>query len=86
MSGNAINIQTTMNLRELIWFSRMRSCNKAQKGIRNISNQMVMEVSKKSEVIGSLLGPSCKVEGFCPEGKDSCKLRGVVVLKKEKKD
>ena len=86
LGGNACNIQTTMNLRELIWFSRMRSCNKAQRGIRNISNQMVNEVNKVSSAIGELLGPSCKVDGVCPEGKDSCKLRGVVVLKKEKKD
>ena len=86
LGGNACNITTTMNLRELIWFSKMRSCNKAQKSIRNISNQMVSEVDKVSSVIGSLLGPSCKVDGVCPEGKDSCKLRGVVVLKKEKKD
>ncbi len=82
LGGNATNIQTTMDLRELIWFSKMRSCNKAQKGIRNISNQMVAEVSRVSSTIGSLLGPSCKVDGFCPEGKDSCKARGVVVLKK----
>ncbi len=86
LGGNATNVLTTMNLRELIWFSKMRSCNKAQKGIRNISNQMVDEVSKVSSTIGSLLGPTCKVDGYCPEGKDSCKLRGVVVLKKEKKD
>ena len=86
LGGNACNVTTTMNARELIWFSRMRSCNKAQKGIRNISNQMVSEVSKVSPITGSLLGPTCKVDGYCPEGKDSCKLRGVVVLKKEKKD
>ena len=84
LSGTACNIATTMNVRELIWFSRMRSCNKAQRGIRNISNQMVSEVSKVSPAVGSLLGPTCKVDGYCPEGKDSCKLRGVVVLKKEK--
>jgi hypothetical protein len=47
---------------------------------------MVSEVSKVSPITGSLLGPTCKVDGYCPEGKDSCKLRGVVVLKKEKKD
>ena len=84
LSGTACNIATTMNVRELVWFSRMRSCNKAQRGIRNISNQMVSEVSKVSPAVGTLLGPSCKVDGICPEGKDSCKLRGVVVLKKEK--
>jgi len=86
LGGNACNIQTTMNLRELIWFSKMRSCNKAQKSIRNISNQMVDEVKRVSSSVGSLLGPTCKVDGYCPEGKDSCKARGVVVLKKEKKD
>jgi hypothetical protein len=32
------------------------------------------------------LGPYCHVEGYCPEGRDSCKERGVVVkeLKKNK--
>ena len=86
LGGNACNVLTTMNVRELIWFTRMRSCNKAQKSIRNMSNQMVTEVSKVSPTIGSLLGPTCKVDGYCPEGKDSCKLRGVVVLKKDNKD
>ena len=86
LGGNATNILTTMNLRELIWFSKMRSCNKAQKGIRNISNQMVEKVASVSPGVASLLGPTCKVDGYCPEGKDSCKVRGVVVLKKEKKD
>ncbi len=83
LGGNACNIKTTMNMRELIWFSKMRSCNKAQKGIRNISNQMVEEVSRFSPTLATLLGPTCKVDGYCPEGKDSCKLRGVVVLKKQ---
>ncbi len=83
LGGNACNIKTTIDFREIIWMCRMRSCNKSQKGIRNISNQIIEEISNISPTLGSLLGPSCKVNGYCTEGKDSCKSRGVVVLKKE---
>lgn len=79
LSGNACNIYTTMNARTLEWISRMRCCNKAQWEIRGLVNQMVTEASKVAPLIGEGLGPYCKVEGFCPEGKDSCKARGVVV-------
>ena len=79
LSGNACNIYTTMNGRTLEWISRMRCCNKAQWEIRNLVWQMVENASSVSPLLGSILGPYCKVEGFCPEGKDSCKERGVVV-------
>ena len=79
LSGNACNIYTTMNARTLEWISRMRCCNKAQWEIRGLVNQMVSEASRVAPLIGEGLGPYCKVEGFCPEGKDSCKARGVVV-------
>ena len=41
LSGNACNIYTTMNGRMLEWFSRMRTCNKAQWAIKKIADQMV---------------------------------------------
>jgi len=87
LSGNACNISTTMNARTLAWISRMRCCNKAQWEIRDLVWQMVNEVKKHAPLIGMGLGPYCKVEGYCPEGRDSCKERGVVVkeLKKNKK-
>ena len=86
LSGNACNIYTTMNARTLQWISRMRTCNKAQWEIRALANEMVNQASRVAPLIGEGLGPYCKVEGFCPEGKDSCKARGVVVkgLKKDK--
>lgn len=84
LSGNALNISTTMNGRTLEWISRMRCCNKAQWEIRRIANKMVSDAKSVAPLIGSLLGPTCKVEGYCPEGKDSCKNRGVVVIKKDK--
>ena len=86
LSGNACNIYTTMNGRTLEWISRMRCCNKAQWEIRAIVNSMVEQAKKVSPLVGEGLGPYCKVMGFCPEGKDSCKDRGVVVLSKKHKD
>ena len=85
LSGNACNIYTTMNARTLMWISRMRCCNKAQIAIRKIAREMVSEVKKVSPLIGEGLGPTCEVLGYCPEGKDSCKNRGVVIKKKEEK-
>lgn len=85
LSGNACNIHTTMNARSLEWVSRMRCCNKAQWEIRNLMDECVSDVKKVAPNIGRCLGPTCKVMGYCPEGKDSCKNRGVVVKKLEKK-
>lgn len=86
LSGTACNIYTTMNGRTLEWISRMRCCNKAQWEIRNIANAMVDQASKVAPLIGEGLGPTCKVLGYCPEGKDSCKARGVVILSKKTKN
>ncbi len=86
LSGNACNIYTTMNGRTLEWISRMRCCNKAQWEIRAIANSMVEQASKVAPLIGEGLGPYCKVMGYCPEGKDSCVNRGVVVLSKKPKN
>ncbi len=83
LSGNACNISTTMNARTLEWISRMRCCNKAQTAIRNIANQMVEQATEVAPIIGEALGPTCKVLKYCPEGKDSCKNRGVVIKGKK---
>lgn len=82
LSGNACNIMTTMNGRTLEWISRMRCCTKAQWEIRNIANNMVDLIKNVSPYIYKTLGPTCKVLNYCPEGKDSCKNRGVVIIKK----
>ena len=86
LSGNACNIYTTMNGRTLEWISRMRCCNKAQWEIRNIANSMVEQAKRVTPLVGEGLGPYCKVMGYCPEGKDSCKARGVVTLGDEPED
>ena len=79
LSGNSCNIFTTMNARSLCWISKMRCCNKAQWEIRKIVNKWVSDVKSVSPLIGGLLGPTCVTMGYCPEGKDSCKNRGVVI-------
>ena len=86
LAGNACNITTTMSARTLEWISRMRSCNKAQWEIRGLVNQMVDYAKRVTPLIGEGLGPSCVVNKVCPEGKDSCKERGVVILSKKKED
>ena len=85
LSGNKINVFTTINGRELKWFCKMRCCNKAQTEIRNIANKFVSEVKQVAPIYGKFLGPTCKIEGYCPEGKDSCKNRGVVILGSKEK-
>ena len=86
LSGNACNVQTTMNGRNLEWISRMRCCNKAQWEIRDIVNKMVSDARVYAPLLAEGFGPTCEIEGYCPEGKDSCKNRGVVVKKLTKKD
>ena len=86
LSGNACNISTTMNARNLEWLSRMRCCTKAQWEIRNLVKDCVLAVKEVSPLIGTTLGATCTVMGYCPEGKDSCKNRGVVIKKLEKND
>ena len=85
LSGSACNIYTTMNGRTLEWISRMRCCTKAQWEIRGLMNECVELVKKVFPLYSKCLGPTCEVEGYCPEGKDSCKLRGVVIKRKEDK-
>ena len=43
LSGNMVNVSTTINGRSLKWISAMRCCNKAQWEIRKIANDMVEE-------------------------------------------
>ena len=81
LSGNACNIYTTMNGKALVWFSRMRCCNKAQWEMKNIADTFAKDVKSVEPLIGKCIGATCEVLDYCPEGKDSCKNRGVVTKK-----
>lgn len=72
LSGNTIDIVTTMNARELMLFFRLRSCTRAQWEIQIFANDLLKKLRKISPDLFSLYGPSCYVLGYCPEGKMTC--------------
>jgi len=65
-------IITTMNARELIHFIKLRTCQRAQWEIRDIADEMLLEIKKVSPVLFKDMGPGCVFEGFCPEGSHTC--------------
>lgn len=61
----------TMNARTLLHFFSLRSCNRAQWEIRELSDQMIKLVKGIYPNIFAKAGPSC-TGGTCPEGKMTC--------------
>ena len=72
LSGNTVDIVTTMNARELMLFFRLRSCTRAQWEIQIYANDLLGKLRAISPDLFSLYGPSCYVLGYCPEGKMTC--------------
>jgi len=64
-------IIVTMNARELLYFFRLRLCNRAQWEIRNLALEMLKLVKPISPIIFQNAGPSC-FNGRCSEGTRSC--------------
>ena len=65
------NVVMTCNLRELMHMSNLRLCTRAQLEIRKLFEEIKKEVTKIDPDIGSLLVPTCELNGFCTEHK-SC--------------
>lgn len=72
LSGNKIDIVSTMNGREMLLFMKLRSCSRAQWEIQIYANEMLRILREKAPDIFSLYGPSCYTDGFCPEGRLTC--------------
>lgn len=72
LSGNVIDITTTMNGRELLTFIALRSCNRTQWETRNIAINILNLLRGVSPVLFKHFGSSCYIFGKCPEGKMSC--------------
>ncbi len=72
LSGNTIDIISTMNARELLLFFRLRTCTRAQWEIQIHANKMLDLLKEISPDLFSKYGPSCYVAKRCPEGKFSC--------------
>lgn len=65
------NIVVTMNARELLHFIRLRSCERTQWELREVSIKMLKLAKKVAPVLFSDGGPGCVI-GPCPEGKMTC--------------
>lgn len=72
LSGNTISIVSTMNGRELQLFMKLRSCTRAQWEIQIYANEMLAILREKEPELFKHYGPSCYVEGYCPEGRMTC--------------
>lgn len=65
------NIVVTMNARELRHFISLRSCERTQWELRDVSTEMLKLAKKVAPVLFGDGGPGC-VTGPCPEGKMTC--------------
>ena len=65
------NIVVTMNVRELLHFFNLRTCNRAQWEIRELAERMLKLCKEVSPKLFENAGPAC-MTGPCPEGKMSC--------------
>lgn len=72
LSGLTAPVMTTMNANEMVTFIRLRSCNRAQWEIRDLSISLLALLRKNYPVLFSLYGPTCYMTGKCPEGRMSC--------------
>ena len=72
LSGNTVDIVSTMNARELLLFLRLRTCTRAQWEIRAHAIEALRLLRTAAPEIFRYYGPSCFVEGRCPEGRFSC--------------
>lgn len=79
LSGNVMDVMTTMNARELMLFIRLRSCNRAQWEIRNIAKDMLALLRESFPALFDHYGPTCVLNGVCPEGRLSCGKKEEVV-------
>ena len=71
LSGNTLDIVTTINGRELLLFMKLRSCNRAQWEIRDFAIDMLKKLREADKTVFDFYGPSCYV-GKCTEGPMTC--------------
>ena len=72
LSGNTIDVISSMNAREFFKFCCLRTCNRAQWEIRRITIKMLNSARECYNPLFMHFGPSCYSTGKCPEGKMTC--------------
>jgi thymidylate synthase (FAD) len=65
-------IAVTMNVRELLHFFSLRTCNRAQWEIRDAAEKMLVLAREAIPILFENAGPPCVALGFCPEEEESC--------------
>ncbi len=70
--ATAIDFVSTMNARELLHLSNLRTCNRAQWEIRSLACDMLSDVKRTDPELFKDYGPSCYTFGVCPEGRLCC--------------
>ncbi|MBR3274141.1 MAG: FAD-dependent thymidylate synthase [Clostridia bacterium] len=71
LSGHQLDLVLGMNLRQVVHFMRLRTCNRAQWEIRGVAWKMLNLLREREPEIFNHVGPSCAY-GPCPEGRMSC--------------
>lgn len=74
IGGQMCNVLTTMNAKNIQTTCRVRTCNKAQWQIRDITKEIAKQVRDVAPLIGKGIGPTCITHHICNEGKESCGL------------
>ncbi len=72
LAGCTADILITLNARELLHFLQLRTCERAQWEIRQLSESLLVALRKDAPQVFRWFGPSCAVQGKCPEGRMSC--------------
>lgn len=72
MAGHTVDFFLTMNGRELLHFLKLRTCSRAQWEIRAAAQDMLEQLQDHEPMVFRAFGPSCAVDGTCPEGRLSC--------------
>lgn len=72
VSGNMMDVMTTLNARELQLFLRLRTCSRAQWEVREIAVDMLRLLRGSFPELFGKFGPSCYLTGKCPEGAMTC--------------
>lgn len=70
--ATAIDFVSTLNARELLHFSNLRTCTRAQWEIRYLATDMLRSLKKADPKMFENYGPSCYTYGVCPEGRLCC--------------
>ncbi len=72
LAGHTTSFWMTVNARELLHFVKLRSCERAQWEIRGLTDRMLSALTETFPELFALYGPSCRIDGACPEGRLSC--------------